>query len=56
MRTLSNLRGSSRNRTYRGPVYSQPCHLDSSTAVVVRFNSAGNHADPSMGVTGFYWP
>lgn len=25
-------RGSSRNRTYRGPVYSQPCHLDSSTA------------------------
>lgn len=26
-------RGSSRNRTCRGPVYSQPCHLDSSTAL-----------------------
>ena len=37
----SSFRGSSRNRTYRGPVYSQPCRLDSSTAVVARFNSVG---------------
>lgn len=32
-------RGSSRNRTCRGLIYSQPCHLDSSTPVAIRHAS-----------------
>lgn len=43
--------GSSRNRTCRGPVYSQPCLLDSSTAEAP-FQLGRGHTSAPFGRTG----